>query len=294
MTVSDFERPRIFIGIPTQDTWKAAFGQCLIQTFEHARATLDVDITLNQSRGTLLNDMRTHLVEQAMLMGATHIMFFDNDMTFPPDTIARLLAHKKPMVGANYSTRRKPCVHPTTKSADGKSYVYTDHMSTGIEECMAGGFGVALIETGLFEAVNRPWFDGGEARSAFNEGKTSDFGEDYYFCYKARQETGNGFWVDHDLSKQVGHVGEYVYSFEDSLADRVEVRMIKDGRLEKPGEVLPHDKYADIINLAEKGTPEELEAWTQGYHERVAAEEVAQEQAIMAENQDRLQEHLGK
>lgn len=290
MTVSDFERKRIFIGIPTQDTWKAAFGQCLIQAFEHVR-NLDVDVTLNQSRGTLLNDMRTHLVEQAMLMGATHIMFFDNDMTFPHDTIARLLAHKKPMVGANYSMRRRPC-YPTSKSADGKSYVYTDHMSTGLEECMAGGFGVVLIETGLFEAVSRPWFDGGEARSTFNTSNMAGFGEDYFFCYKCRQETGQGFWVDHDLSKQVGHIGEHVYTFEDSLSDRVEARMIKDGRLEKPGEVLPHDKYSDIINLAEKGSPEELARWTKDYHERVGAEERAQENAILAENEARLKEFM--
>lgn len=286
---AEFEDIRVLIGVPTYNGWDESFGQCVIQAFEYARERVGA-ITLRQSVGTLLNDTRTHLVEQAQQMGATHIMFLDNDMTFPPDTIMRLLAHRKPIVGANYVMRKHP-FRPVTKSLEFK-YLYTDHVSHGLEEAAAGGFGVVLIEMGVFEAVQRPWFDGGEARSAFNPQKEVGFGEDYFFCYKARQTLGEGFgfWVDHDLSKLVGHVGKKIYTFEDALSARAEAELIKEKLLEAPGAILPHEVFEQLADLPSHYTPEQLEEMTREYREHAAAELEAEKRAILAENAARLEE----
>jgi hypothetical protein len=42
------------------------------------------------------------------------------------------------------------------------------------------------------------------------------FGEDYYFCYKARQK-GIRVWVDNDLTKEVFHIGRKEYKMEDAI-----------------------------------------------------------------------------
>jgi hypothetical protein len=35
-------------------------------------------------------------------------------------------------------------------------------------------------------------------------------GEDWYFVKKL-SEAGADIWIDHDLSRQIGHVGDFVY-----------------------------------------------------------------------------------
>jgi hypothetical protein len=52
-------------------------------------------------------DARNHLADVAVnvIDGASHILFLDSDMTFPPDTLQRLLDHKVPIVGADYVKR---------------------------------------------------------------------------------------------------------------------------------------------------------------------------------------------
>jgi hypothetical protein len=37
-------------------------------------------------------------------------------------------------------------------------------------------------------------------------------GEDIYFCIKAK-DAGFDTWVDHDLSKGIKHIGQYVYGW---------------------------------------------------------------------------------
>ena len=39
-------------------------------------------------------------------------------------------------------------------------------------------------------------------------------GEDVYFCVKAH-DCGFDSYVDHGLSNQIGHIGQYTYSWDD-------------------------------------------------------------------------------
>ena len=73
---------------------------------------------------------RSRCVERAFKLQATHILWLDTDMRFPPDTLFRLLGRKKPIVGANYRARNPP-VFPT--AVKGLKRVDTLEESTGVE-----------------------------------------------------------------------------------------------------------------------------------------------------------------
>jgi hypothetical protein len=64
-----------------------------------------------------------------------------------------------------------------------------------------------LVKTKVFKAMEEPYF-------YFEQlGNNKILGEDIYFCIKAKDE-GFDTWVDHDLSKGIRHIGQYVYGWD--------------------------------------------------------------------------------
>lgn len=166
--------------------------------------------------GTLIFDQREKLAAEAIKEGADYILWIDADMRFPKDTIERLISLDKPIVGVNATTRVLP-VKGTAKNLeiDLEKQENTWHTivskdKTGVEKVTAIGCGVMMVKREVFENTPRPWFwfehlPGGQL-----------LGEDVYFCVKA-QDAGYDTYCDHDLSKMIGHVGSYTYSWNDFL-----------------------------------------------------------------------------
>ena len=77
----------------------------------------------------------------------------------------------------------------------------------GIEQVTAVGFGVTMIRKEVFEKLKTPWFDAQWSPRGI-------IGEDVFFCLKALDE-GIPTYVDHDLSKYIGHIGTHEYRWED-------------------------------------------------------------------------------
>lgn len=153
------------------------------------------------SEGTLICDQRTWLAEQAIKMEADWIMWLDTDMRFPRDTLRRLLAHEKPIIGCNYVTRGLPPT-PTARELRKKQWlkVPTYQKSTGLQRVTAAGFGAMLTSTEVYAKLPQPWFHFGYVN------KTEIIGEDVCFCLAAA-EAGYETYIDHDLSKEVRHIG---------------------------------------------------------------------------------------
>jgi hypothetical protein len=76
----------------------------------------------------------------------------------------------------------------------------------GIEVVDGIGCGIMLIKTSIFEKMEKPYFYFEQLK------KNKLLGEDIYFCIKAR-DSGIDTWVDHDLSKGIKHIGQYVYGW---------------------------------------------------------------------------------
>jgi hypothetical protein len=175
----------------------------------HTLNTTDA-VSLKILQGTLIQNQRADLCLDAMREGCSHILFIDSDMTFPQDMIQRLLAHDVDIVATNCARRRMP-TGPTAQNYDenGKrQQVYTMPESTGLEEVGSVGTGVMLIKREVFQGMSEPWFD-----MPWQYETRGYMGEDVFFCKKA-QELGFKVYIDHDVSKEIGHIGTFEFRHE--------------------------------------------------------------------------------
>jgi hypothetical protein len=168
--------------------------------------------------GTLICDQRTTLANRAIESNADYILWLDTDMRFPRESLSRLLAHGKDIVGANYVTRSLPTSPTARDYRDGQWWkVPTYKHSTGLQKVTAAGFGVMLTKTDVFKAMEYPWFHIGYAKE--NDMYT---GEDVYFGIHA-ERAGYETFIDHDLSKDVRHTGSIEFAHENfHLWDKAE------------------------------------------------------------------------
>jgi cellulose synthase/poly-beta-1,6-N-acetylglucosamine synthase-like glycosyltransferase len=202
---------RIAICIPARGQMEVATAFDLVAMCAYTIKTTKHDIDLFTSAGTLIFDQRNSLVKTALEIKADYLLFVDADMRFPKDTLKILMAHDKDIIGVNATTRSEP-VKPTAKNFivnEDQSVdwlpIYSNARS-GIEKADGIGCGVMLVKTKVFKEMEEPYF-------YFEQlGNNKILGEDIYFCIKAK-DAGFDTWVDHDLSKGIRHIGQYVYGW---------------------------------------------------------------------------------
>lgn len=221
---------RVAVSIPSGDDVKMSFAYDLSNLMCATAITRDdVELRLHNCKGTILHKSREELVFMALEHDYTHIMWLDSDMRFPRNALLRLLARDTYIIGANYPTRRWPC-RPVTfaDDEDASKRVYTEEGADGVEEVASIGLGCALIDLDVFRALPRPWF-----AMPWDEKSRHFIGEDVYFCRAARQHLGVPILIDHALSQEVAHVGEWEFR----LSHAREVRELV-GAPENPAEPL--------------------------------------------------------
>lgn len=198
----------IAVCVPSRDEVHSTFCFDLVRACTyHARHTAD-KILLFNSMGTLICNQRQELALEALKNGAEWILYLDSDMRFPIDMIGRLLKHGEDVVAANYSTRRHP-VHPVAFCGEKlDDYTYTKPSSTGLEEVVAVGMGVFMVRAEILKDIELPWFAIG-----YHQGTHQFSGEDIFFCRRLRA-AGHKILIDHDLSREVAHVGTWEYRAE--------------------------------------------------------------------------------
>jgi hypothetical protein len=161
---------------------------------------------LHVVKSSILPNSRQRFVDMALDMDASHLLFIDSDMTFPPDTARHLLAHNKDVVAANCVTRGFPC-NPTARNYP--NVVVTSQGQAGLEKVWRVGTGVMLISVAALQKLPRPCFT-----PKWNAEQEAYVGEDWAFAEEL-EKAGVDIWVDHDLSQHVGHIGSYTHTFED-------------------------------------------------------------------------------
>jgi hypothetical protein len=188
-------KTKVIIGMPCTETVKAKTAHavgCL------AIGNPDIiDFLMIQSCD--LSSSRMWLVKEAKKRGATHLLFVDSDMVFPEDTLRRLLAANKDIIGVEYHKRKFPLQTVSAYMPDVEKSE-TEPFKVGI-----AGTGVMLIKLDIFDnpKMDKNWFSFG--RNAEGE---NVIGEDGWFCNTARA-AGYDIWVDPTI--KVYHAGEYLY-----------------------------------------------------------------------------------
>jgi hypothetical protein len=162
-----------------------------------------IETTVFYNMSTMLPQQRQQLVVSAQQWAATHILWLDSDMRFPPDTAQRLLAHGYPIVAANYVTRSPPFLTVAYRSVDDRMGAST---GSALEPVVAIGMGCMLTRVDVFSAVPKPWFE-----FSFNPDHDTYLGEDFNFCFKAAQMNFD-IWVDHGLSQDLAHIGSFAHT----------------------------------------------------------------------------------
>jgi len=176
----------------------------------------DGELGVYTVNGTLIFDQRQKLAKAALDDGCDYVLWIDSDMRFPKNTIERLLKHDKPICGVNATTRTIP-VKATAKylkiDLEEKTNTWLQVSSkgkTGIERVASIGCGVMLVKREVFEKTPEPWF------WFYQLPGEKVLGEDVHFCIAA-QDAGFETWVDHGLSNEIGHVGDYTFGWKDVI-----------------------------------------------------------------------------
>jgi hypothetical protein len=209
----------IAIGIPSLDMWHADFAISLLGLIGNLKSKPTplpgydaVRVSTINFRSSAIAKLRQDITDEALKIGADYLVFIDSDQLFPPDLVRKLLVHGKEVIGCNIAVKRLPSL-PTARKfvpewPETGDIVYTRPESTGLEKIWKLGFGVMMIKASVFEKLKKPYYNFG-----WNE-VTGFVGEDWYFC-DLLWKAGIDLWIDHDVSRTVGHVGSYSYTMED-------------------------------------------------------------------------------
>jgi hypothetical protein len=210
---------KVFLGVPCTEVVRSEFAQAFggvthynAQKMIHSPSCFITSSVLHDSRNKIVYTMLTDPIGKE----CEWLIFIDSDMIFPNDAIERLINHPShvKIVGVNYCSRIEP-YRPTASTLEGP--VYTRDDSTGIEEIETMGMGLVAIHRDVLESMEMPYFD-------WITGSKTFLGEDVFFFNRARQQ-GFSVYVDHDLSKEIYHVGSVRLS--NSLASNMSARQLK-------------------------------------------------------------------
>lgn len=200
----------VCIGVPSGNLLHAGFLNSLFNmqrfVYQHPLPDKLLDLKLLNVRTSILPLSRTAIVKYAINNQAHWLLMVDSDMTFPPDALYRLLAHRAPVVGTVAARR----------DGKGMSALYgPDIPRRGLVQVDRLGTGFLLVDMDIFTGSNplpKPWFD---ITMSQETQKAEEFdmectGEDVYFSYRLR-EHGVPLLLDWELSFRIGHLGETEY-----------------------------------------------------------------------------------
>lgn len=155
-------------------------------------------VTPIPGRGAVISENRNGIAERAIKLGASWVLYLDDDQVLAPDTLERLLAHDKDIVSGLYVARSIPFVPHVYDQEDERQFCSPRLLSPfdgGLTKVLATGAGCMLVKTRVFAGMEKPWWRLGQI--------TKDgWGDDLNFCHRAREA---GFEVWADLDTIVGH-----------------------------------------------------------------------------------------
>lgn len=200
---------KVLIAVPALDFCATDFAMSLaslMATKQKDALGRDIKLALSCCKGSLIMHARNKLLQEAVDAAASHILFLDSDMVFPPDTLSRLARHGVPIVGADYVNRVAP--HPlngTPNLSPGKMTMTDKRGVPTLVPMLTLPFGCILISLKVLDGMPRPWFKYLEGE---DDRRTQS--EDTYFCNAARR-LGHTIWCDPSLTREVGHIGTHIF-----------------------------------------------------------------------------------
>jgi GT2 family glycosyltransferase len=176
---------KIALGLPTNRGVKAKTVHSLMELVAHLQHEYEIIVS---TKGYNLAENRTYIAVQATNKGCTHLLLVDDDMIYEPDTVDKLLAHDKDIVGGLYKTKY-----------ENPDWLIEGEIKDSLFECNALGGGLLLIKTEVFRKIPPLWFG-----YTWHDNGMVKMSNDWYFCERARE---SGFSVWCDPSVKARHIG---------------------------------------------------------------------------------------
>jgi len=160
--------------------------------------------------GYQVEQVRNLIAHWTVQNGFDYLFAVDSDISFPKDTLVKLLSHDKDIVSGVY-IQRIPGTHTIeimrSNEFGGVTHVDWDTIKgQGLVPIDGCGFGCALIKADVFRGISYPQF---VYKSAIDHKDT--ISEDVYFCMRARE---NGFSLWCDTSVICEHTGSYTFKVQ--------------------------------------------------------------------------------
>lgn len=202
---------KITLAICTNREIKPQTLESLLKLVAHSQHEFHI---LVATRGYTVAENRNYCVVQAQINKSDYLFFVDDDMTFPPDTLERLLAHNVDIVGVNSYSRILPLSSTVGLMNENGEYKHPDKypewemkIPDTLFKAYFVGTGVCLIKMSVFEKIKKPYFEFKMAKNGMML-----HGEDGTFCEKAKK-AGIDVWCDPTI--KIGHIGLFTYQKED-------------------------------------------------------------------------------
>ena len=148
---------------------------------------------------------RNSLAAEALARRARWLLFLDDDHAFPPGLLHKLLQAEQAVVGSLYLQRTAPFYPIAYADKDDEGYLPLNLNGHGPDELVrvrSVGTGGMLINTGVFQEFEPPWFL-----------HTTEQSEDMYFCDRLH-EVGIPLYVHTGVP--LGHIAPgVVYPYYD-------------------------------------------------------------------------------
>lgn len=195
------KKPFVLIAIPTGGHPKFVFVSCLLRLTQRL-SQKGIPWTALLAQSSILPRNRQRLMEEAIRKGASHVLWLDDDMVFPDNTVERLLLADKDVVAVNYTSKTLPAV-PLSRGMDGE--IIRSRGKKGLEQVLHIPLGITLMRPEVLRGVPKPWF-----AMPWNELRMDVIGEDWYMCEKLK-DAGKEIWIDHELSNECRHEGMLMF-----------------------------------------------------------------------------------
>lgn len=201
---------KVAICVPSGDMVHTDFAMCLVNLVSYSFA-MGLDLVMVNSKSSHIDMGRHSCIKSALTTGADYVLFLDSDMTFPHDTLYKLLAHGHDIVGAAAVRRRPPHTLVHTEFADDDGRQVPPTLGNAPRQVARVGTACLLVRLSVFKVIPEPWFD-----SRWDAKAMQRISEDNAFCDDARRM---GFPVYLDPGLRIGHIGCQTFYPEDSSHD---------------------------------------------------------------------------
>lgn len=211
---------KLLIAIPSYETMRVEFVQCLMKLTEKLRAE-GVPYEVKILAGTMVHAARDSLARHAVNSDFTDVLWIDSDMVFEDHLYDDLAMTGKDMVCGLFISRHYPYLSCLFSKLGDNPERIAEVTETDAFRVAGCGFGAVLMKTQVLRDV----MIGNRGRCFIPEPM---LGEDLAFCQRA---AGAGYEIWCEPTARVGHIGSVPIWPEDGPRFRGEIHGLEGKKL---------------------------------------------------------------